>query len=280
MAEQRFSQMILERLPKGMELPSELIETFDWLEDQGWRKAFSDSDEAEFENHFLSIYPLDEMDAPGTSFVTFNTTSLTYTQFWETPVPAVDTRIFEIARTSGDGGRAALWLDPDGKQWFVHLGHDELGIISDDATVFLTFLGMGYLEPGGFANTALSPMEHLLEYHGFETVEELEEEAREDDMTSPPVLPTAFQSFLQERFGVSFPERASDLGIGPFDEYGTENSSDAFVQWLNSVTPEPSEEELAYIKQLAEMAEKVVADLDKPSLTERIKSLFGKKNDD
>ena len=119
-----FAKKLTSLLPAGIMLPSNLVEVFDWLEDQGWlhiRKTGAPED------HWLSIYPPEFLNHLGTSHVTFGGTTVPYTNHWSTPDTAVDNRIAEIGVTSGDGGRVAIWLDEAGKQQFVHIGHDSLG---------------------------------------------------------------------------------------------------------------------------------------------------------
>ncbi len=282
MTARSYSNRLSKRLPDGMHLPSEIVLAFDWLEGQGWLQSFQDRKKPEkFKNQFLSIYPPNEMDLPGTTDVIFNSSHVKYTEFWSTPDPNIDARIFPLARTSADGGRAALWLAPDGRQWFVHLGHDELGIISDHPVTFLIFLAMGYMEPGGFADTTRTPLEVALDYYGKSHVDDLDPESDEVE----PQPSAAFQKFLQDTFDIGpFPKRASDLGIEPFCEYDDATTNDPFAKWLNAVTPPPTAEELAEVEKYSRLAEEMTGDIEKltqnlddPNLIKKLTDYFSSK---
>jgi hypothetical protein len=140
-----FTQNLMKLAPEWAALPSELAQTFDWMEDQGWLHI---RDGGQPEDHWLSIYPDQYLNHPSASSVTFGGTSLTFTGHWETPKPALNNRLFEIGETSEDGCRLAIWRDDTGTQQFVHLSHDNAGIITDDPLAVLQFLAMGYPEPG------------------------------------------------------------------------------------------------------------------------------------
>lgn len=244
-----FVQNLTTLMPPEMTLAPELVQTFDWLENQGWMTI---REEGMPEDHLLWIYPPDMAQEQNASMVTFGTATLSYTSHWSAPDPSVDARIFEIAGTSGDGGRAAIWLDDAGKQWFVHLGHDVIGVISDDPVVLLQWLAMGYGEPGAMEATDLTPTQLAMNFEGAESEAELAEYG------ALPLMPQAFQSYLEQTFGRPLPATARDLGIADFTYYDDPDSSDPFVRWLASVTPPPTEEELAYIAEL----EKVAAEMN------------------
>jgi hypothetical protein len=240
-----FTENLTALMPEGVTLAPELVTTFNWMEEQGWHHTRG---EGAPEEHYLSIYPAEVFNEPNASIVVFGGTTLAYTGHWSTPDPAVDARIAEIAGTSGDGGRAAIWLDGAGKQWFVHLGHDTLGVISDDPVVLLQWLSMGYGEPGSLEATDITPEQQMLEFNGYDDISEVFDDER-------IIVPTEFQAFLKAEFGVTPPATARDLGIADFAVYGDETSKDPFVQWMIKVTPPPTAEELAYIEELTKMAE-------------------------
>jgi hypothetical protein len=265
-----FAQNLASLMPAGITLPPELIETFDWLEDQGWHTMRNGGQP---EDHTLFIYPKEERDAPSASMVAFGGTTLQFTSHWSTPDASVDARVAEIATTSGDGGRAALWLDDDGKQQFVHIGHDNIGHITDDPLVFLQFLAMGYIEPGGLALTDITPMQAALYDAGAETPADLPED-------ETPIMPTALQAFLKTRFDLDMPATAADLGITEFPEYHEPDTTDPFAKWLNATMPEPTQEELDYMEELVRTVEELdLKDTDSSqTLMQKIGSLFRSKD--
>jgi len=265
-----FAQNLTALMPAGITLAPELIEAFDWLESQGWHQV---RDGGKPEDHWLSIYPEDQRNQAGASHVVFGGTTLPFTSHWSTPNPDVDNRIAEIATTAGDGGRAAVWLDDNGKQQFIQLGHDSVGIITDDPLVFLQSLTMGYPEPGALEGTDITPLQSTLEYHGYETTAEFL-------LDEKPILPAAFQTFLKDRFNLDTPATARDLGIADFGAYHDEDTTDAFAGWLASVTPEPTEAELAYEMELMRTIDSLnLQDSDSSdTILEKIGTLFNPKD--
>lgn len=265
-----FAKNLTALLPAGIALAPELVETFDWLEDKGWlhiRKGGAPED------HWLSLYPAQFVNHPRASFVTFGGTALPYTDHWSTPDVSVDNRIAEIAATSGDGGRVAIWLDDTGKQQFVHIGHDSLGVITDDPLVLLQFLAMGYPEPGALERTDITPLQATLDYHGVAEITDLAPDEQ-------PAFPTALQGFLKQRFDLDIPNTARDLGITDFPEYNDTETKDPFAKWTSSTAPEPTEEELAYELELMRTIESLdLSDNDSSeTIMDKIGSLFRTKN--
>lgn len=265
-----FAQNLMKLAPNWVILPPELIETFDWLEDQGWLTI---REGGQPEDHILFIYPPEARDQLGASHVVFGGTTIKYTEHWSTPNADVDNRIFEIATTAGDGGRAVIWLDENGKQQFVQMGHDNAGIITDDPLVFMQFLAMGYIEPASLEQTDITPLQNFFDYHGVYDLDEIVADER-------PVSPNAFQQFLKQRFGLNMPDTARDIGINTFTEYLDPDTTDPFARWLNSVTPEPSAKELEYMQELMRTVEGLDLKDDDSSetLMEKIGSLFKSKD--
>ncbi len=253
-------------MSSGITLPPELIETFDWLQDQGWLHI---RDGGAPQDHWLSVYPSQFLTHPVASYVVFGGTDIPYTNHWPEPDPNVDDRLAEIAETSGDGGRVAIWLDETGKQQFVHIGHDSLGVITDDPLVLLQFLAMGYPAPGALTQTDITPLQATLEHHDIITLDEL----GPDDQ---PIAPTKLQGFLKQRFDLSMPETAHNLGINNFAEYQCPHTTDPFAKWITSVTPEPTEADIAYELELMRTVDTLDLKDDDSSemIMDKIGSLF------
>jgi hypothetical protein len=265
-----FAQNLASLMPDGISLPIELVEAFDWLEGQGWHNIRGVGAP---EDHWLTIYPSDLLNHPASSHVIFGGTTLPYTDHWTTPDAEIDARIAEIGETSGDGGRVAIWLDDAGKQQFVHIGHDSLGVITDSPLVLLQFLAMGYPEPGALERTDISPAEAILDTQGIAALEPL-------DPDNQPSTPEAFQTFLKQRFGVDFPTTARDLGITNFAQYHDDETTDPFARWIGAATPEQSEAELAYELELMRTVEALdIKDTDSTDvIMGKIGSLFQDKD--
>ncbi|OAN79036.1 hypothetical protein A8B78_01385 [Jannaschia sp. EhC01] len=197
-------------LPEGMHLPDAFARTFDWLEAQGWRDVFARQDADVFANHYLSVYPPEDRDRHGTSYVLF---SFEAGPPFHQPPPEVVARVARLGKIAGDGGTLSLWLDDNGSQHFVVFNHGEPQELIDDPVKVLQFLAIGYSEPGAMTD----PMQTATEQAA-------------QDMAAPPILPNAFRTFLTETFGVAIPERAADLGI-TMAPHATINA------WLDDVMP-------------------------------------------
>lgn len=265
-----FAQNLAKLAPAGITLNPELIETFDWIESQGWHYI---REGAEPQDHHLLIYPPEFKNHPTTSHMAFGGTTLTYTGHWSIPDPQIDNRIFEIAETSGDGGRLAIWLDEGGKQQFVHIGHDTLGIITDDPLILLQFLAMGYPEPGYLPETNITPIQAYLDYHGVNTPGDFEPQ-------DAPVFPIALQGFLKQRFDLDTPATAQDIGITDFSAYDDTTTTDPFARWITTSTPAPAAAELAYELELLRRVEALdLKDEDtSDTIMNKIGSLFKGKD--
>ncbi|KEJ91063.1 hypothetical protein [Sulfitobacter donghicola] len=265
-----FAQTLSSLLPSGITLAPELVETFDWLEDQGWHHI---NDTGTPADHWLAVHPTEMLGHPVASYLAFGGTDLGYTGHWSVPDPAIDNRIAQIGETSGDGGRLAIWLDEVGKQHFVHIGHDSLGLITDDPLILLQFLAMGYPEVGSLQNTNVTPIQATLDHHGATSLDDF----GPDDQ---PVMPTALQGFLKQRFGLDMPRTARDLGIANFPEYSDTETNDPFAKWIASVTPQPTEADLAYELELMRTVEALNINDDDSSdaIMDKIGTLFAPKN--
>ncbi len=188
-----FSSAFKAHMPANMVLPDAFADTFDWLEAQGWGGQLTyHPDPGSFAQNYLSIYPAKQMDHPNGSFVLF---SYEAGPPLAQPPDDVKNRFVKLATIAGDGGILALWLDDDGAQHFVLFNHGIPHVLTQDPVIALQFLAIGYPEPAA-SNPKLTA----------------DEQAKQDG-GGPPLLPMAFRSFLEERFHVTIPDRASDLGI-------------------------------------------------------------------
>ncbi|MEX3017181.1 hypothetical protein [Gymnodinialimonas hymeniacidonis] len=211
-----FSDTFKAQLPNGMSLPDAFADTFDWLEAQGWAGQLTyHPDPESFARNYLSIYPPKKMEHPNASFVLF---SFEAGPPLAQPPKDVKDRFVKLATIAGDGGILALWLDEKDAQHFVVFNHGIPHVLTQDPLVALQFLAIGYPEPAA-ANPNLTAEEQALQDGG-----------------DPPLLPEAFRSFLEERFDVVIPARASDLGIVvPADD-----ASDPVRDYLDRFMPEDS----------------------------------------
>lgn len=217
-----YANELRQRLPKGMTLPEPFAQTFDWLEAQGWTTSHGLPGDDPFAQQSLLIYPPDFEPAHQASMVSF-----AYEPgppVFAPPAEALE-RITTFATIDGSGGCMSFWLDDAGKQWIVVFNHGYPHVMTDDPLVALQFLAIGYLEPG----TLLEPTMTVADCAELDAY--LPEEM--------PIPPEGFRAFLTETFGVTIPERASDLGIR-IPEAG---ASDPIRDYMRRIMPEDAYEE-------------------------------------
>lgn len=135
--------------------------------------------------------------------------------YFDPPHQDIIARLCVFAR-SGEGSMAAFWLADDGSQKIVHLGSgtgsDMICLLCDDPVDFLRLIAIGYDEicwGEYFDDPPNSDGEFIVE----------------------PNLP--FRQWVVETFGVTIPERASEIVRHP--AYMTDKDSpDPFWRWLQS----------------------------------------------
>lgn len=198
-------------LAPALSLPAPFAAAFDWLEAQGWGGHFPRRDGGDLGARYLSIYPPEARDRPGASHVLFAHEAGPPIH---APPPEARTRIASIARISGDGGTLALWRDDDGAQRIAVFDHGVPFVLTDDPLSALALLAMGYPEPAALGDASLTPVEVA---------------AR--DGAPAPLPPEAFAAALADRFGLTLPDRAADLGLSvpPLD------APDPLRAWLDAL---------------------------------------------
>jgi len=208
-------------LPAALTLPDAFAQVFDWAEARGYGGRFPDAEAGDVTAQYLSIYPPDQMNEPGASYVLFRVDG---PPLAEPIADEITTRCATIADAAGDGGKLALWLDDAGQQQFVIFNHGWPYVLTDDPLVALQFLGIGYSEPAALQDPSQTAAEQS-----------------ETDMAFPPILPKDYCAFLLDQFAVVVPKRASDLGISiPLDD----DLSDPARIWLEANTPEERPEDI------------------------------------
>ncbi|NNE88773.1 MAG: hypothetical protein HKN27_11910 [Silicimonas sp.] len=204
-----FAQHVREALPAALHLPKAFADVFDWAEAAGQNATFPKG------QPFLSIYPLDQMNEPGASYLIFHPEGPPLAK----PIPSeICERYATIATAAGDGGKMGFWLDDTGTQQIVIFDHGWPFVLTDDPIKALQFLSIGYPEPAALENASFL-LREAVEYQGSE----------------PPIVPTAFQEFITNHFGVDVPLRCSDLGLF-IPEF--EDMSDPMRQWMDRVRPQ------------------------------------------
>jgi hypothetical protein len=203
----------------GMILPAPLERLFGWIEANG---LYDDTPR----RRIGYLFPQSEMKAgwtdsgrPGGTGISFAAEGNADLRYWfRTDDPEVMRRLCVFARTGADGSMAAFWLADDGSQKIVHLGSGSgstmLCVLADDPVDFLRLIAIGYDE--------ICWGEELTEPPG----------ANREFVVQPNQL---FADWVGKTFGVTIPERGSDIVADPVS-MDAPASSDPFWQWVAKVT--------------------------------------------
>ena len=203
-----FADHVRAALPEALHLPDAFAVVFDWAEGHGHLGAFPKG------QPYVSLYPTALMNEPGASYLIFHPDGPPLA----TPIPEdIVQRYATIATAAGDGGTMGFWLDDTGKQQVVIFDHGWPYVLTDDPLKALLFLAIGYSEPAALTNASFTA-----------------QEAADDWGADTPLLPEAFRQFLQTQFGVTIPDRASDLGLA-VPKY--EDMTDPMRQWIRKLMP-------------------------------------------
>jgi hypothetical protein len=218
-----FSRIIMDSFPRGIAVPEPLAQFFAWIGDRAVvrRKdhmfAFVDPD---WTRSSLFVEPVRSGD------------SVAWTNSCD---PEVSDRLAPFCATGGDGSRAALWRDDDGRTQIVHMGSGSgstmAGVLVEDAIDFLRLLAIGYDElcwPEDHHQTPWSLYaKHRAELEAVDDAKGLEWFGEFDE-------PLQLRSWVSETFGVTVPATAAEL-VGNLGEMGDNSSDDPFLQWLSRI---------------------------------------------
>ena len=205
-------------LPEGFVLPAEFATTFDWLQDNGHVGEVRGAP-------YAGVFGFDAGDS---SSLAFHPAESEFMKYW-LGNPDVDSQIAVIMRTGTDGSRAGLWRDADGVQHIVHLGSGSgstaVGVLVESPVDLLRLFAIGYDE-------VCWPEIHSLTAREVFDAELAESGDDPEDWVFE--LPEEFRSFVSETFGVSIPQRASEIVSALQDmDVDDAGSSDPFCTWLD-----------------------------------------------
>ena len=209
-----FADEVAASLLPRLSLPNEFRSLFEWMDAHGYVRRYRNNGK-----RCAGLYPPEHADE-GTSLVTFHAVDRDYVRGWTRGNEEEAARLAPIVRTGGDGSHAALWINNEGKQRFVHLGSGSgstmLCVLTDSPVDMLRLIAIGYDELSWPENFAGTP-----------------EEAREFDEDENYVAPLAFRNFVEASFGVKVPETASEI-VGSTSSLLDKSSDDPFWRWINS----------------------------------------------
>ena len=149
-------QQLENALPKGMQIPEELRQLYQWIEDNGY---YEDSDDGV---RYGYLYPQDKLreswkedEREGGTDISFYVAKLSEREelleisFGKHKEETAQ-RLLPFAQSGGDGSECALWLDDDGHTQIVHIGSGSGSmmtcILVKNALDFLRLLAIGYDE--------------------------------------------------------------------------------------------------------------------------------------
>ena len=194
-----FTREIAASLPPQLTLPKPFEIVCDWMEASGHVEPYVDDARrglfaapSESERGFCYIHP--------------------HPDGWPEEIAS---RLAFIMQTGGDGSQAAIWLDDEGRQRFVHVGSGSgstmLCVLTEDPLDMLRLFAIGHEDicwPEDYGLTA----EQVRENATFVTNVE------------------AYAGFLEREFNVTIPARADEIITATADAYGPE-SDDLFWRW-------------------------------------------------
>lgn len=208
-----FTEEMRGRLPGGMTLPEAIAALFDWIEGRGLLQA----SERVAGDRFGTLQPLEEPYRGAIVLFRVETQAEArdYAQAWFGD-PELAARLVPFAKTSGDGGYAAFWLDDEGRQHIVHLGSEGEGlcILGSDPVEFLRLLAIGYSELCVGLTGPDEPPRDAPEYGTL--------------VANPP-----FQDWVRTTFQVSIPATAGAIVGTPADSLASA-SDDPFWNWVRA----------------------------------------------
>ena len=148
-------QQLENALPKGMQIPEELRQLYQWIEDNGY---YMDAKGV----RYGWLFPEDKIkeswtdnERIGGTMITFNVDEESYRNElleiqYKEHLEEVKRRLLVFARSGADGSECALWLDDEGHTQIVHIGSGSGSmmtcILVKNALDFLRLLAIGYDE--------------------------------------------------------------------------------------------------------------------------------------
>ena len=148
-------QQLGNALPEGMQIPKELCQLYQWIEDNGYYMNAKGV-------HYGWLFPEDKIkeswtdnERIGGTMITFNVDEESYRNElleiqYKEHLEEVKHRLLVFARSGADGSECALWLDDEGRTQIVHIGSGSGSmmtcILVKNALDFLRLLAIGYDE--------------------------------------------------------------------------------------------------------------------------------------
>ena len=218
-------QQLENALPEGMQIPEELRQLYQWIEDNGY---YEDRDGV----RYGYLYPWDKLEESwtddereGGTIITFNVDEESYRNElleiqYKEHLDEVKHRLLVFARSGADGSECALWLNDEGRTQIVHIGSGSGSmmtcILVKNALDFLRLLAIGYDEICWDEYYPLPP------------------NSDKNEMFVHPN--TQYQEWVQNTFHTTIP--AIGLEVVTPHSMDDEATDDPFLNWFYEMTDE------------------------------------------
>ena len=218
-------QQLENALPKGMQIPEELRQLYQWIEDNGY---YQDRDGV----RYGYLYPQDKLreswkedEREGGTDISFYVAKpserkeLLEISFGKHKEETAQ-RLLSFAQSGGDGSECSLWLDDEGRTQIVHIGSGSGSmmtcILVKNALDFLRLLAIGYDEICWDEYYSLPP------------------NSDKNEMFVHPN--TQYQEWVQNTFHTTIP--AIGLEVVTPHNMDDEATDDPFLNWFYEMTDE------------------------------------------
>lgn len=216
-------QQLENALPEGMQIPEELRQLYQWIEDNGY---YMDAKGV----RYGWLFPEDKIkeswtdnERIGGTMITFNVDEESYRNElleiqYKEHLEEVKRRLLVFAQSGADGSECALWLDDEGRTQIVHIGSGSGSmmtcILVKNALDFLRLLAIGYDEICWDEDYPLPPNSN-----------------KDNTFVHPN---TQYQEWVQNTFHTTIPKIGLEV-VTPHN-MNDEPITDPFLKWFFEIT--------------------------------------------
>ena len=216
-------QQLENALPKGMQIPEELRQLYQWIENNGY---YSENEGI----RYGYLYPQDKLreswkeeEREGGTDIAFSVLKNidreeVLENYYKKHKDEVRRRLLVFAQSGADGSECALWLDDEGHTQIVHIGSGSGSIMTcilvKNALDFLRLLAIGYDEICWDEDYPLPPNSN-----------------KDNTFVHPN---TQYQEWVQNTFHTTIPKIGLEV-VTPHN-MNDEPITDPFLKWFFEVT--------------------------------------------
>ena len=216
-------QQLENALPKGMQIPEELRQLYQWIEDNGY---YSENEGI----RYGYLYPQDKLreswkeeEREGGTDIAFSVLKNidreeVLENYYKKHKDEVRRRLLVFAQSGADGSECALWLDDEGRTQIVHIGSGSGSIMTcilvKNALDFLRLLAIGYDEICWDEDYPLPPNSN-----------------KDNTFVHPN---TQYQEWVQNTFHTTIPKIGLEV-VTPHN-MNDEPITDPFLKWFLEMT--------------------------------------------